>query len=341
MRMMFIGSISNHSPGINQAILPEHHDLFEAARQLGYSAAARNHRVLVGSSSPRSVDYYIVEGLKQYCKDHSDRHAHVEAHYPEDEFFKHEDFPENLHVLELPHYADRSSAYKWVITHARAVEAADVVIALGGGVSTRIFGYLAADSGRPIVAIPTFGGSSKDLFDRLFFKYKTEDKDSSYMPSLQKPWNEKSAALVLEFAEHLVSKVISTWHTYFISYSWETCEIADHLEILLRRENRPVLRDESSLKVADRLSDSIHNLICACDTFICVNHVSYTKSSWCPSELEFALDQQHAGKKPRRVIALKVDDQDLPTRLTGKLYLDAKDRNDRALAVSRLVKEEE
>jgi hypothetical protein len=104
VRLLFIGSVPDHVPGTNQAILPEHEPLFDAASELGYSAAPRGHTLLVGSESPRTIDFYIMQGVFKACAEKRDREFFVEIHRPEGTSAPYASVPNNLKLIGVNYF---------------------------------------------------------------------------------------------------------------------------------------------------------------------------------------------------------------------------------------------
>ncbi len=345
---MFIGSIPNHIAGFNQEIhdengqlIVEYSALFTAAHELGYTATERGHRILIGSDSPRTIDFYLAAGVRQYCDENLDSRAHIEVHWPQTDKPIYNDMPENVHVLYNPHHAAEESAHKWIVSHSRALDEADAVVALGGGISTNLIGHLAADKGKPTVALPIFGGTSEQLFHSLRYRYQSNPDLVVHMPFLTSPWKKDTASHVIQFTESLATKLGGNPHTYFISYAWDDCQVADHLETLLRRENRPVIRDETNVRSGVRLTKQVEALIEESDTFIALWGEAFNNSRWCPNELDFALQLNHENGRPSRIALLKVDDHRAPVTYMDYLFLPAKERKERELAIGKLLKEEQ
>jgi hypothetical protein len=342
MRILFVGSIPDHIPGVKQPITEAHEPFFAACRDLGSAAAARGHRILIGSSSKRTADYHICEGVFAHCRQHPAQHFHIERHYPDDERPEYDGVPNNLHFLDFSHHADQSSPHKWIVAHARAVDVADVVVLIGGGVSTRIVGHLSADRGKPVVAVSCFGGTSDAVFHTMKYRYLANPDCASHLPFLTGTWNADAAAgHVMELASALGPTSQAAPHRYFISYNWADCSVADHVETLLRRENRPVLRDEANVSAGDRLSKAVEALIEESDTFVALWSTHYQSSSWCPHELEWAFNLQHRQQRPSRIALLALDPTAPPLRITDNLRCDGSNRSARELVVMKLMQSEE
>jgi hypothetical protein len=121
---------------------------------------------------------------------------------------------------------------------------------------------------------------------------------------------------------------------------WEDSEYADHVEVLLHRFRRAINRDESLIGAGFDLSDVVKSLINESDTFIALYNERFSKSTWCPQELEYARNRQAKGLKPRRVILLMLDETEPPIRFTNLLRQSGRDRMQRELCIRRLIEEE-
>jgi hypothetical protein len=342
MRLRIIGSIPGYDRSAPQEVSnSKHQPIINAARELGNAAAEASHRVLIGSRSPWTIDPYVMQGVESFCKEHRDRVAHIEVHRPEGDSPSFTTNVANLHFERHAHHADPSSPHKWTVAHARTADVADVILAMGGSTNTRLVGHLAADRGKPVIAIPTFGGTAKELYDNVRYRLAGMHVEGTDAITLLSGWNTGSARSIIKLAEMLLATSrLPSPHNYFLSYSWSDCAIADHIETLLRRQHRPVVRDETDLQAGRPISDGVKALIEECDTFLAIWSLSYAQSSWCPQELEHSIDLHHAGKKPTRIVLLVVGNDERPLRLTSDKYLPGADRNARELAMVRLIQEE-
>jgi len=341
MKILFIGSIPGHQPQSGQTPLPEHDALFAAARDLGEKAAERNHIVLIGSDSKNTIDYYIAQGVMDYCRKNAPEKRYIEVHRPNDSTSPYgEGTPENLEVIRQFYHEDSSNPHKWIVTHVRALDSCDCVVTLGGGASTRIVGNIAADREMPIVAVSSFGGTSTELYDRLQYVYKYKVRENNLVQSIVRPWTPDTSANVIAMAEAMTEADRKAPHLYFLSYSWNDSSETDHVEALLRRNGRNVLRDENNVKTGGSLSGAIEALIKQSDTFIALWSNSYSRSTWCPQELEFAINESSKNKKPKRIVVCALDDTSTPIRITDTLRSQGQDRTLRELTIMRLLREE-
>ena len=346
MRLFLTGSIAGHRPGTGQVPRIEDQPLLQAARELGYEAVRAGHTILLRNvTSTNAVDRYVLQGAAQWCEENSSNAAAVEAHLP-DFFSPHTDpAPPGLKITPVgyPRHGgsatgDKALYFDFLVATVRAVESCDVAITLGDGESVRMVGSLAASGRAPVLAIAAFGGSSSDVFDHHRSTYAIILPGQPDYSALSDRWRLDSAARVIAFAERLGPRrpAEGTTRSYFISYSSNDAEIADHIELLLRRKDRHVIRDETFLRVGDRLPDAVAAMVSQCGTFVAINSRSYALSDWCQNELALALDTI----KPARIVCLTTDESSPPNRLANSFGMSASSRNERQLAVDRLIYEE-
>jgi hypothetical protein len=341
-RLFFIGSLHDKSRQPETGAQPTEADkpLFQAARELGYATAAAGHTMLIGSDSKNTIDYYLASGAAEFGEAHPNTAVTIEVHRPNDKKTPYQNVPGNINIVRKYYYQDESNPHKWIVTHVRMLDSCDAVVALGGDTSTRLVGNIAADRKRPVLAVSSFGGAASELYDRLQYLYPHLAPVDS-IDCLVSPW-------MIGFGDKVVSLATALAETstevlpklYFLSYSWGDKETADHVEAVLRRKNRNVLRDEDNLKSGEPLSGAIEALIAQSDCFIALWSTHYKSSTWCPKELEYARNCQAQGKKPSRIILLKLDDTDVPIRFVDTLHRPASSREERAYALMQLLHEE-
>jgi hypothetical protein len=341
MRLLFIGSLPDHIPGTNQQILPEHHPLLEAASELGFAAALRGHTILVGSESPRTIDFYVMQGVLKACSEKPDQEFFVEIHRPEGTAAPYQSVPENLTISRIGYQQDSKPEFQWMVTHVLALDACDVCIVIGGGSSTRVIGYIAAERQKALLTVASFGGSAKLLWEKLKFVYKNHFGSSPAGDWLISEWSNRHANEIIGLAETFGrQKIQALPHTYFISYSWNDTAIADHVEVMLQRYDRIVLRDEKSIGAGQMLSEAVTTMINESDTFLAIYSKNFQESSWCPNELEYAKNRSLEHHKPERIILLTVDSTAPPLRFTDALRTSGANRPERELSIRKLLESE-
>ena len=250
--------------------------------------------------------------------------------------------PSNVAVSYQFHPEVEHSGWGSLIPNLAAMDASDVMITLGGRLTVRLMGQLAADKERPVLAIPSFGGTSAEIYESLKFTYRRMLKNRyNELSLLKSPWQVGFAERVMDLGNVLArNKSAVVPHSYFLSYVWECSELADHVEVLLYRFRRAVNRDERIFAAGVDLSDVVKSFIDESDTFIALYNERYTKSTWCPQELAYARARQANGLKPTRVVLLMLDNTEPPIQFFSLLRQSGLDRPQRELSIRRLVEEE-
>jgi hypothetical protein len=345
MRVFITGSIAGHKPGVGQAPAEVDDTLFKAGHDIGYEAAKAGYDILLRNvGSPNVIDGYILDGVREYCHRDPARRASVELHLPEH-------FPLNVDPVYpgiqimtfrypshgVPSRDDYYATYylRFLASTIGVVDRCDTAVTVGDGETVTMVGSLAALGKARVLAIASFGGSSRDVFEQNRALYASRWRENSAYSVLTEKWSGDSARRVIELIDELASHTDPP-HTYFISYAHEDAAVADHLELLLRRRNRHVLRDETGFLIGDRFPDSIGAMIIQCNTFLVVGSAHYTQSDWCKLELAYASEKKAA----REIIYVDVDRSDPPIQVSGRLRILAVSRENRLVAVERLISEE-
>ncbi len=219
-------------------------------RNLGTPLYLEANTILIGSESPRTIDFYVMQGVRRACEEKPECEFFVEVHRPEGTTAPYTSVPKNLKLSRIGYEQDSRAEFRWMVAHVLALDSCDLCIAIGGGTSTRVIGYIAAERQKPILAIASFGGSAKILWEKLKFVYKNHFRNDSAGDCLSTDWSAQHATQIIGLAETFGGqKAPEVPHTYFISYSWKDTALADHVEVILHRFNRIVLREEFGLGV--------------------------------------------------------------------------------------------
>ena len=346
MKIFMNGSLIGHKPGTGQKPKEKDLPLFKAAEDIGYEAALTGHDILVRNiGSCNVIDHYVLQGVTKFCSEHSTKKTNIELHLPE--FFHLKKVPHhssiNIRIFRHPGYGGPSTKdyhgtyFEFLSSTVRAVDRCDTAITMGDGESVRMVGNLASSGKVPVVAIASFGGSSKEVFEQNRNVYSSRFEDSSAYSVLVDEWSKNSAKKIIHLAEKLIASTSNSKnHTYFMSYSHKDVIIADQIELLLRRKNRRILRDETILQVGEQIPDRIAALIKECDTFLAIGSKNYNSSEWCKRELTFAVDKI----KPNRIAYLDTDESGFPIQVSDKLGIKASSRETRYSAIEKLIFEE-
>ena len=207
MKFLIKGSMVERDrwgPEIEQAFADEgaYREQFTAAcRQIGERLAA-DHELLIGSYRENTVGPHVSRGVNAYGEKLARKRVlTVTSYQPKEE---NEQEPEGLENVVFDPVTNDGP---WSVALLPALDAADVVIALGGGENTRALGVSAAALGKPIVAVPSFGGAAKEIWDQNVDAYQTYyGVAAQEARALERPWSEETLAAVLSVADKLVRR---------------------------------------------------------------------------------------------------------------------------------------
>ena len=128
--------------------------------------------------------------------------------------------------------------------------------------------------------------------------------------------------------------------TYFLSFCRSNSEIADQVEDLLIKKGKKVLRFDKNIKIGQEISAAINKMIEQADTFICLWSKSYSNSNFCTGEIEYVKKCQEDGKNPKRIAIVTLDNTVPSVPFNNYFYRIGKNREQRKLAVQRILDEE-
>lgn len=339
MKVLVAGSFPGHVGGTGQRSTKQHQPLFDACSALGQELAAAGHTLLVGSDSPNTADYHVALGFVEEAQRRREHSFTIEIHRPDDAKVPYTQLPANVIVQRHRHLPSGPGSNKWFVAHVLALDSCDALLTIGGGASTRVLGKIAAGRGAPVLAVRTFGGSSAELFDHLSLLYQHQYGLRAEIDSALSTWHPGSARQAIALLDQLAEASAETKHSYFLSYSWKDFAEADHVETVLRRNNRPVNRDESAIDLGDGLNEAIRGLIEASDTYVALLSQNFEESDWCPDERQYARQRKSKGLKPRRIIELVISD-DLTEELGEELKAIASHREQRELKIRQAIEQE-
>ncbi len=181
-----------------------HDEFVSACKDLGASLAKAGHTIVVVSDAENTADRHVVFGANS-----SGERAKVVIINPERGAAPFDRDREQLTNLDISYRVSRGPG---AVGRIRQILEADGVITIGGGRGTAQLGYTAPALERPVLAIPAFGGASRDLWDefvdqdleRLNF-YRPSFLDGK-VPTLSQQWDAPKADLVVEVMEELVKQ---------------------------------------------------------------------------------------------------------------------------------------
>jgi hypothetical protein len=232
-------------------------------------------------------------------------------------------------VASLDEAKERPTSYDWLLAQLVAMDNANAVIALGGKPdgSASVLLRLAESTGKPILPFAFLGGAAEQSYQRL--QYKLRDKLDQRVSSLSAPDQVNTAVELIEkiSAEGFNGKTQGKETSFFISYSRDRHEEADFVEMLLRRRDHVLYRDESDFSAGQLLQGEIDGYIHQATVFIALWCKEYACSPWCFDELELALELQKAGSLQVWLLCLD-DTRIVPRSARGIVHYAAKCRKD-------------
>lgn len=347
MKIFVVGSIPTFKWSEDRKLSEQEMPFVKCARDIGYEAALRGHTVIVSDDHRAGADAYAIAGVEAYLAEHPDQTADVVINRSEGAPPAFGDLSQSVHV-ERNFHTEIGEGIKGtgsLIPNLASLDMGDVMIVIGGGVTTQIVGSIGADRDAMVIAIPPFGGSAAGLYEKLKYTYKAAvGRDHPGLSALNSVWHDTSAAGIIDMAEAMSGTTqTATPHSYFLSYRWENSAEADHVEALLRRNGRMVLRDETVFDAGVNLSDTIKSMISSSDTYIALHSSGFDNSDYCPGELSYATRQMRNGEKPNRVILLAIesyDPNDIPIEAGGRLWKPGVERSERDLSVRQVIESE-
>ena len=148
-------------------------------------------------------------------------------------------------------------------------------------------------------------------------------------------WNQKSAMAAMRMAA-----VLARTHSYFVSYSHEHMDAADHFELLLTRVGRVFHRDENELVLGKAVKEGLRPQIASADTFLALWSAPAAKSKWCDWERKTALELMKGTGKPRRIVFVQLDGTSVPALFKKNLHIKGATRIERVAAMRKLLDSE-
>ena len=87
----------------------------------------------------------------------------------------------------------------------------------------------------------------------------------------------------------------------------------------------------------EALDTALTTRIAMATTFLSLYSQTYADSPYCSGELALAVNLKRSGKKPDRIVGLRLDDSTLSPALAGSVWLEASDRLSIDAAVHRIL----
>ena len=277
---------------------------------LGRQLAQHPVTVMMCSPYPDSCDFNVLRGIQQavpnsqFCLElHYPRINTVEASW-QDQLAV---LGNRIRILKFGHEAlaaddHTATKYSWLLSQLRAIEEAHYIILMGGriGGSSDLLVRLADSQRKLLLPLPLFDGVGAACFAHKRYQLRDTWGDKACQLLEREITSQQLVEMLIEHrsrqtAVPLLGNIEPV--SFFISYPWERPVEADLVEMILRRRNYDVLRDEQSFAPGEHIPQAIEERIRQSTVFIALWCREYACSPWCYDELSLAL-QTHltAGK---------------------------------------------
>ena len=292
--------------------------LSESVQLLGQNLIKAGHDLIVCSPFEGSADLSVLQGALTVIENF--KQVGVEIYYPNiisvcsqierlgdgvqvKQFRK---FPQSVSSGDV---SESNLTYPWLLAQLVAMDHADMIICIGGklnGAATLLLS-LAAARKKPILPFTFLHGAASQLFQKREFELTDRlGQDVSLLHS----------ELIADVAISLIDTIgqnqmagegaVQAPNKFFLSYANERPAEADFVEMILRRRNLDVFRDEVDFDAGRFLLDEIDEKIYGADIFIALWCKEYACSPWCFDEFDLALKRQASGKL--KMWILKIDE---------------------------------
>lgn len=184
MKVHIVGSYPRNMP-------PEEMDSFKSAcRDIGRVLATRKHEVVIAALTENTADRHVVEGMKEV------EGIHNLVFYRRDDEEK-----ETYDVLPKEKFSFSIKSYRGN-RHINALAEGMAMLIIGGQGGTATAGFSAFALKRPVLAVPSFGGAGKDIWDAVSFRY-SQSLTASTLDIISSKWTKSSANETVDTLEYL------------------------------------------------------------------------------------------------------------------------------------------
>ncbi len=217
MRVLVAGSVPAHLVPGSIAPHEELQSFFQACYRIGQELARARCRVVLGSNRTTTADHHVMRGLQSVPGTHhvtivrpfEDAHTNKEGYSQSIDPGFHTAVPPRAEAelppgnLKITYVPIRGP---WGVGRITQLVRCDVVMVIGGGKGTRTLIELAPELRRPIVVIPSFGGSAGEAWNTLVRDYGNLGAAVSDYFSLLGPWRDEHAKTAIAMARRLANR---------------------------------------------------------------------------------------------------------------------------------------
>jgi len=280
-----------------------------SSRHLGKEIALAGHDLLVCSPFPGFADIECVMGACEVLAKAKRPRTVIEFHYP-----NHHSVVSQMsvvletlrrnHVNTFPQRLtgddtkDNPSEHDWLLCQLIAMERANAIVTIGGkpNGSASLLLLMAESRRKTILPLTYLQGAAEQSYQRR--QYELQDRLSEKIGILREQHRINEVVSLLETLTSPLSAgaVVNQRKKFFLSYPRSRPEETDFIEMVLRRRNLVVFRDERDFGAGQQLLGEIDEFIHQADVFIAVWCNEYACSPWCFDELTIALRRKAEGK---------------------------------------------
>lgn len=305
MKVFLIGGVPSDGDSPTNA---QDSDLLKSsAREIARSIAAKGHDLLVCSPFDGSIDVEAIRGAAQHASlNAASMLPAVECHYPQavnvqqvvdllESGLRPFYFDKHPHVVPRDEQGNANWSHAWLLCQLAALDRSHCVVALGGKPkgSASLLLFIAEQRRVPVLPLTFLRGAAEQSFTRRQFEIR--DRLGDRMANLHAT---SAIGEVAHLAELLVhgserNRGVHGSEYFFISYSRQRPEDADHVETILRRRNCLVFRDERNFEPGNPIAEEVLEHIHRATVFVALWRSEYACSPWCFDEL--ALERRKSG----------------------------------------------
>lgn len=279
--------------------------LEQSMRHFGEQLIGVKHELLVCSPYPGTADLEAVRGAARAA--HGRKGANIEFHHPLIKSIseKVSHLKEILAInkaksfLHLPPIDTSPEAlkYAWLLAQLSAMDRSHAVVAIGGKLTgpAGLLLPLAEEKRKVILPLAFLGGAAEQSFFRQ--QYALEDRLANRIAILNEFGRiEEVVSLLDDLANPQDACEQQEARRFFISYPRSRPQEADFIEMILRRRNQIVFRDEHNFGSGQPLPVEIDQHLYNANVFVAIWSREYACSPWCFDELDLALKRHKEGR---------------------------------------------
>lgn len=191
MRVLIVGSL-HHNPAAREGFIA-------ACKEIGAALARAKFDFVVGSSSPNTADWWVLEGA-----------AGVEGEH-RIWIFRPDDGPTPRPPSDETAKGKFRVSYKrlrgpWAGGRVSQIQAADCVLIIGGARGSAQVGYSAMALEKPVLAIASFGGSAAETWTQFEPFYDRLVATKEQVGNLREEWHTGNGEIAVRVLTELVRR---------------------------------------------------------------------------------------------------------------------------------------